>query len=180
MTSTIWINPEWGKWKKSVTGTTNDDFIHIQTESGVRGYRLSDPKATEHILDPKISDKDLGLVVLEALKNSRELSLEEASAIDKNSNQDYENYIQNMMHRFGYKTKNALFRKMRYCDMRCEEGIITIEPWHHERLESWNRDYLTEKDIVKINIDSPPEEIGAALRLAFNNCTGMGAIIDYD
>ena len=64
---------------------------------------------------------------------------------------------------------------MMSCGLACKDGTIIIRPSHHKQLEYWSGEGFTESDYIKLPADSPPEEIGAALRLAFSRCTGMGA-----
>ncbi len=60
---------------------------------------------------------------------------------------------------------------MKNCDIECGDGFITIGPTHHEKLEAWSGDGISEADYVVIPADSPLSKIGAALRLAFSRCT---------
>ncbi|NDL44379.1 contact-dependent growth inhibition system immunity protein, partial [Photorhabdus laumondii] len=43
-------------------------------------------------------------------------------------------------------------------------------PSSHEKLEGWSGDGISVADYVVIPADSSPEEVGAALRLAFSRC----------
>lgn len=85
----------------------------------------------------------------------------------------YEEWIASMKKRFGYKTKKRLFENMKSCSVASVDGIVTISPSHHERLEGWSglrKNF--EESKVRLPLDSPPHEIGSALRLAFGRCTG--------
>lgn len=42
---------------------------------------IGDPTATEYLLKPELSDDELGMAVLNALKQSRFLSLEESTEL---------------------------------------------------------------------------------------------------
>ena len=158
-------------WKSEASASNNGDFVSIQTYSG---YSLSmiDPEAKEHLLSPNASDEELGKAVLDALDQSRFLPIEQARSLRLNVEQNYKNWIEQMKARYGYKTKNALFKKMMSCGIQLDDGIITIRPSLHEKLEGWSGDGIKEEDYVKISADSPPAEIGAALRLAFKRCRG--------
>jgi hypothetical protein len=161
-------------WKPSSTALTNGDFISIEAYSGY-SMLIADPKATEYLLEPEISDKALGDVVLNSLKQSRFLSIEEATELRINGKENYENWVKKIMTKYGYKTKRALFKNMKNCSLDLRNNIILIEPTNHEKLEAWGGDGISESDYVKIPADSPPEAIGKALRLAFSRCTGMGS-----
>jgi hypothetical protein len=159
------------RWKSSAEASNNGDFISIKTYSSY-GLLIADPTATEHLLNPDASDVQLGRAVLDALKQSRFLSVEEEVALRVNAKENYKNWIQKLMHQYGYKTKRALFKTMHSCGIECKNGLVTIRPSHHDKLEGWSGEGFTEEDYVKIPADSPPAQIGAALRLAFSRCTG--------
>ena len=161
-------------WKNYAEALYNGDFVSIKTYSGY-GIAMADPKAPKHLFAPDVSNETLGKAVLESLDQSRALSVEETETLRSKVPENYKDWIQKMMERYGYKTKNALFKKMKNCGIECHEGLITISPSRHEKLDSWSGDGFTEDDHVKIPADSPPAEIGAALRLAFNRCTGLGS-----
>ena len=160
-------------WGSRATAYSNGDFISIETCSG-RGLIMPDPEAPEHLFSPEVSNELLGMGVVEALNHSKFLSIEEAGTLQENTPEYYKNWVRKVMDRYGYKTKNALFRKMRSCGIKCHEDVITICPSHHEKLEAWGTGFITEEDYVKIPADSSSAEIGAALRLAFSRCTGIG------
>jgi len=61
---------------------------------------------------------------------------------------------------------------MKSCGIELDGNIIIIRPSYHEKLEAWGGNGFTEKDYVKIPVDSSLAEIGAGLRLAFSRCTG--------
>lgn len=158
-------------WKPRLSANNNGDFISIQSYSG---YRLAfiDPDAPEYLCDPNVSEEDLGLMIIDALKQSRFLPYQEACALEAKFDQGYyNNWVKNLMSRYGYKTKRALFKNMGNCSVECHKGIITIRPSHHEKLEAWSGQGITEEDYVKVPESSPPAAIGAALRLAFSRCT---------
>lgn len=161
-------------WKATAIARNNGDFIRIKTYSSY-SLEIEDPKAHEYLLKSEASDEELGLAITEALNQSRFLSIEEAKELRANAPENYINWIQKTMSRYGYKTKRALFKNMQSCGISSDEGIITIRPTHHSRLESWDGEGITEANYVKVPADIPPAEIGKALRLAFSRCTGMGA-----
>lgn len=162
------------KWKPLASAKNNGDFISVEAYSGYL-MALADPQATEFLLNPEASDEELGRVTLEALKQSRFLSLEEATELRVNASESYKNWVAKLMAQYGYKTKRALFKTMKNCDIVVHGEIIKIEPTFHEKLEAWDGEGFTEEDYVKVPVDASPEDIGAALRLAFSRCTGMGA-----
>jgi len=89
----------------------------------------------------------------------------------KKTAERYAEWTKDLMARYGYKTKRALFKNMKNCSIAKMSGVITIKPSHHEKLERWTSEKDEFEDVV-IPAESTPAEIGAALRLAFSRCTG--------
>ncbi|EPB0880350.1 contact-dependent growth inhibition system immunity protein [Yersinia enterocolitica] len=151
----------------------NNKFLNINTDSGL-GLMRRDPLFPPHLLPPDADDKSIGEAVFIALSNSRTLSLEESTDffdLEKVKEQ-YVAWIAMLMERYGYKTKRALFKDMKNCSIHCINGVITIVPTRHEKLEAWSGKGIKESDDVVISVNSSPAEIGAALRLALSRCKG--------
>lgn len=157
------------KW---TTAINNGDFILVETWSGYRGPAY-DPDGKQIYLPVDVEDTSLGQAVLEALSVSRVIDVKEIPIFfDYQKRQEiYKKWIESLMSRFGYKTKRALFKNMDECGIEVLDGKITLHPQHHEKLEAWGATENGTKDNVIIPADSSPEEIGAALRLAFARCT---------
>ncbi len=157
-------------WKPRVSAKNNGDFISIQPYSGYRIYFI-DPDAAEYLLDPNVSDENLGVAVMDALKQSRFLSYEDACDLEVKFDQGYYiSWIKNIMNQYVYKTKRALFKNMKNCSIESHDGLITIKPSKHEKLEGWSGNGINKEDYVRIPVNSTFYEIGAALRLAFTRC----------
>ncbi|MGJ8522580.1 Immunity protein CdiI-o11 [Carnimonas sp. R-84981] len=146
----------------------------IETQSGL-GMVAADPLFSPHLLPPDIDNHHLGETILQALSDSRTLNvLEERVAffdLEKGKEQ-YAAWISILMSKYGYKTKRALFKDMKNCGIRCEDGTITISPTRHEKLEGWGRTKGDGIENVVLSIDNSPAEIGAGLRLALSRCKG--------
>ncbi|EPC03024.1 hypothetical protein L861_22200 [Litchfieldella anticariensis FP35 = DSM 16096] len=118
-------------------------------------------------------DEELGEALTDALSKSRTLTLDEYGEFfdyEKGKIQ-YKDWLKTLMERYGYKTERAMFKNMKSCNIESQNGTITIRPSHHEKLEAWSGDGISESDYVVIPADSSPAEVGAALRLAFSRCT---------
>jgi len=159
-------------WEKAASAVNNVDFILVETYSGYSNVYV-DPQGKRIYLEPDVDNLTLGQAVLEALNASRIIPAEEAYDFGDfgwRSNM-YKEWIQSAMNKFGYKTKRALFKNMDNCGIKMLGDKITMHPRHHEKLEAWSATENGDKDNVIIPADSSPEEIGAALRLAFSRCT---------
>ena len=149
----------------------NQDFIYIETHSGYRGT-AADPDGVQILLPPDASNEDLGKATLAALSKSRIIDISEIATffdLDKTM-KNYNNWVADLMNKYGYKTKRALFKNMMSSDIEIRNGVLTIYPTHHEKLEGWGGDGFTDDDNVVLPINSTAEEIGAGLRLAFSRC----------
>ncbi|AWK42761.1 DUF1436 family protein [Photorhabdus laumondii subsp. laumondii] len=149
----------------------NGDFYSVQTYSG-NGLLGADPSGSNYLLQPIVSDQELGKAVLDALSKSRVIPLDKyGDYFDHDVNaEQYKNWITEMMGSYNYRSKRQLFKKMLSCGICMLDGQITIRPSCHEKLEGWSEDGISEADYVIIPADSSPAEVGAALRLAFSRC----------
>ncbi len=156
-----------------VSVSSTKDFLSVDTYSGL-GMVGRDPLFPPNLLPPDTDDQTIGEAVLIALSNSRTLSLEEsADFFDLEKGKErYAAWIAMLMERYGYKTKRALFKDMKRCSIHCLNDVITISPTRHEKLEAWGGTGRGGSDKVILPVNSPPSEIGAALRLALSRCKG--------
>jgi CDI immunity protein len=150
----------------------NDEFFCIETSSG-HARMGRDPQGKQHLLTPDTSDDALGSALLDALAHSRFLKVEEIAAFFdyERCKQQYAEWVNTMMKRYGYKSRRALFKNMKNCGIECQDGQILISPTHYDKLEGWGREKDDGIVDVVIGADKSPQEIGAALRLAFGRCT---------
>lgn len=159
----------------------NDNFICVRTNSGYRGGTDIDPKGKQNFIATDASDEDIGLAVVDALAHSRwvlsanredstyppEVEFDSDLTFKKGMDR-HAVWVEFLMERYSYKTKKALFKSMKNCYIEKKSGYITFKPTYHEKLEAWSG---TGEDVV-IQDTSAVVEIGAALRLALNRCTG--------
>ncbi|TKI02390.1 contact-dependent growth inhibition system immunity protein [Martelella alba] len=155
----------------SACAKINGDFLCIYTTSGL-GLVALDTSSPTYFLEPDAEDSKVGEAVISALSKSRTLSADEYGdffnrEVSKNR---YLTWVAGIMHKYGYKNKQNLFRKMKSSSIQYVHGRITFSPSHHEKLESWSGDGLTDADDVILPASSSPAEIGAGLRLAFERC----------
>ncbi len=148
----------------------NNDFYCIETYSGY-GLLRRDPEVKSHRLTPECSNEVLGITLLNALSASRVVDPDDHDFFDRdNASILLNQWLGEMMNTYSYKTKRALFKNMLSCGVRQLNGMITIRPSVHDRLDGWSGNGIAESDYVIIPDNSTPEEIGAALRLAFSRC----------
>ena len=158
----------------------NKDFICVDTYSGYRGGTNRDPKGKQNLLPADASDITLGEAVLDALAHSRWVlpARREGSSYPEGVEFDmaicdfkvnYPAWVNSLMERYGYKTKQALFKGARHVSIERKNDALTFYPSHHAKLEMWEG--ISEEARVIIPAVSAPEEIGRALRLALSRCT---------
>ncbi|AWK42763.1 DUF1436 family protein [Photorhabdus laumondii subsp. laumondii] len=147
----------------------NGDFYSIISYSGYRSLNL-DLLGGNHMLSPDISDEELGIVILDALSKSRLIDPDDNFFDNEKKAERYKEWVKLLMETYNYCSKRQLFKKMHNCGIQLLDGQITIRPSSHEKLEGWSGDGISVADYVVIPADSSPEEVGAALRLAFSRC----------
>lgn len=165
------FNKEQDYWA-SVFST--DTFLCIDTYSGL-GMTGRDSVFPSIILTPDADGISVGESILKALSDSRSLTNRDERAIffDLEANKEkYNSWVTMLMERFGYKSKRSLFENMKKCGIHCVNGVITISPTRHEKLEGWGRTKGDGIEDVVLPVDSDPAEIGAGLRLALSRCKG--------
>jgi len=150
----------------------NRDFICVETYSG-RGLLARDPQGAQHLLPSDAPDDALGSAVMDALTHSRFLSLEEYRLFfdHKKTQERYAAWVTRLMKQYGYRNKRALFADMKNCAIECRDPTIIIRPTHHEKLEAWSGEGISESDYVVISAGSDPAALGAALRTGLRRCT---------
>jgi hypothetical protein len=167
------IDEDGGRAKqgKQAAAFYNGDFFCVETESG-HGLLRPDPEGAQHLLPADASDESLGAAVLDALRRSRFLPVEEARAFlnHKKGQDDHDARTAALMKRYGYRTKRFLFRNMMQCGIEEIGDSITVSPTCHDRLEEWGRKVSDEFEDVVIPANSHAVEVGTALRLGFTRC----------
>ena len=149
----------------------NQDFIEVKTFSG-NGITTSDPDGIRKLLPLDVSDEELGQVTLLALAKSRIIDVSELGPLINRDNvkKRYDAWVADLMAKYNYKTKRTLFKNMMRCYVEISDGILTISPSWHEKLEAWSGEGISDDDKVVLSVNSTTEEIGAGLRLAFSRC----------
>ncbi|RWR02207.1 hypothetical protein ED28_09385 [[Pantoea] beijingensis] len=151
-----------------------NEFLLIETQSGL-GRTGRDPIFPSRLLPLSAENELVGEQILQALSDSRTLNiLEERVAffdLEKGKEQ-YVAWVAMLMEKYGYKSKKTLFKDMKNCGIHCVNGVITISPTRHEKLEGWGREKGDGIEDVILSTDSSPSEIGAGLRLALSRCKG--------
>lgn len=149
----------------------NRKFMSITTYSGYSSFS-ADPQGKEYRLLANADDRTMGNVVLDTLKYSRILSPKEDFELFSNQKTEerYQRWIAELMAEYGYKSRRALFKEMHSCKIKKLGGNIIISPRWHEKLEMWSISASKGPFPIIIPDSSSPEEIGAALRLAFSRC----------
>ncbi|BBV76750.1 hypothetical protein STW0522RAO56_28040 [Raoultella planticola] len=150
------------------------EFLSVETYSGL-GMTANDPLFPSHLLPVDVDDQCLGETILRAVSNSRTLTeLEDRIAffdLEKGKEQ-YSAWKVMLMEKYGYKTQKALFKDMKKCGIHLINGVITISPTRHEKLEAWGRTKGDGIEDIILSTGSSPAEIGAGLRLALSRCKG--------
>ena len=152
---------------------SNKDFIFVETYSGFWNF-LPDPEGKRYLLSHSSSDSDVGSAIVDAVSVSRQVDPQvdpEFFNVMGRVSPQYAAWVGGLMDEFGYKNKRAMFKDMKSCSVEMVAGSIVIEPSHHEKLEAWSGKGISEDDKVVIPTNSPPDQIGLALRLALSRCT---------
>lgn len=159
--------------KRWACAKMNSEFLCIDTYSGYRSCAL-DPEGKQHLLPIDAPDVAVGEALIDCLGHSRFLRPDELDAFFdyERSTRNYAEWMQRLMHRYGYKTKRALFKEMKNCYIEQREGRIVMQPTRHEKLEGWGRSQGDERLDIEVAAGSSAADVGKALRLALSRSVG--------
>jgi hypothetical protein len=79
-----------------------------------------------------------------------------------------EQWNRKVMKQYGYKTKRAMFGRMKEASLNLLDEKLTIVPTFHSGLDSWPGKPRDQH--IFLPLESSAMEIGAAVRLAFERC----------
>jgi hypothetical protein len=149
----------------------NSRFMNIHTYSG-RGLMAADPTGVCVFYSLDVSDEVLGRSALDALSASRWISMDEYAAYfsPEKLKREGEEWLDSVKRIYGYKTRKSVFTGMAKCSIEDMNGVITIRPSTHEKLEAWSGKGITKDDHVVIPSAPTAEAMGAGVRLALSRC----------
>ena len=148
-------------------------FYCIETWSGY-GLSVQDPQGVSHILPPESDSTALGVALTDAVAHSRIFTLEMAKATDIFGfpliSARYAAWVERLKQTAGLKTRKALFKELRFCEITERDGLLAIVPKHHVKREAWEQ--LASGPVeLTVPAGAPPAEIGDMLKQAFALCT---------
>ncbi|MCO8579475.1 contact-dependent growth inhibition system immunity protein [Burkholderia multivorans] len=160
------------KPKRVASVYRNKDFILIETSSGYTAF-VRDPDGPMHFLDTSADDETLGRCLVDALSNSRFITPQQREEYPlffdfRLVGEQYKKKVEALLVRYGYKTKQSLFKTMILCNARVVDGVLSLGPTRHDKLEAWEG--LGDDEKIVLPFDSSDTEIGAALRVALDRC----------
>ena len=143
-------------------------FISVEPLSGYAIIQREDEGFVIY-LTPDAADEALGQALLETLDRSRYIwpPDPEFSEADRYM-RCYRNWQKDAMRRYGYKTKNALYRNMDWCRAKRSEGKISIAP-HKRGKPAYFTDLPPDQTVV-IPETRDAAAVGAALRTGLDRC----------
>lgn len=145
-------------------------FINIASLSGHRLYRV-DRQAFDCYLESSVDAETLGFWLSKALVASKTYELAEiGNFFDRDVVKAYhDKWATDMIQRYGYKSRRALFKSLMHCSCVKRGGTIEIMPTQKGPGESWvgigdsgAHVFLPESCTVR--------ELGEGLRLAMSRC----------
>jgi hypothetical protein len=147
-----------------------DKYILLESASG---YIVSgpDPAGYRVYLDPDTSSEVLGSEFFRALSGSRILDVdtERDLFLPERVDREYKLWIEELKSRFGYGSRRAALKDVKYCAVRKLHGEIVFMPHEHPEPEMWRR--LDDKAFITIPENATPDQAGAAIRLALSRCS---------
>jgi hypothetical protein len=139
---------------------------------GYGGYYST--KGTEIYCPINCANKELGIALNESLFKSIHLrySKEIEDFLREDGKKNAEEQFQYLQQKYGYKTKNDMYKNMMSCSLDLSDGRLKISPMKRKSPGAWNG-LGDEYDII-VQSDALSDIIGAAVRFAFTRCQGKG------
>jgi hypothetical protein len=122
----------------------------------------------------KCANEDIGVTMKDVLSGNVHLPYSK-EAIDLLLNDEkkyHKEELRFLQKKYGYKTKTAVYRNMHSCSLALDNAELTISPMYRKGTGAWNG--LDERYNIVIQLDTPPELLGACARYAFTRCKGNG------
>ena len=155
----------------NVSIRANERFYFIFVFSGYH-LLIKDNIAPIYCLDKNVNDDILGETVNIALNQCRVINpYESPEFFDSEkvmSNQ--REWIFQLIEKYRFKNKKALFQRMMACNLERNHGVITVTPTLHKKLELWTRDGFTDDDNIILSEAVSNEELGKAVKECMSRC----------
>jgi hypothetical protein len=150
-----------------------DELINVLGDSLVSALKKSrylSSTSEEMIEFTKLEQDGKANVIHEKwLKNNKERLLFERRLIDER----YLQWIENVLRKYNYKNKSAIYKIMQWCSAEMSNNLIIIKSSKHGHIDRWDGTHNDYK--ITISSSSSPEVIGAAVKYSIARCTGKGA-----
>jgi CDI immunity protein len=162
------MRPVQEPFKRTATIYKSDKYILVDPLSGANILKyLEDDDSSRVYLAPDAADEILGRALLAALARSR--YVEEREFFDPDRAMRAEANRQNdIMRRYGYKTKRDVYQKLDWCVAKMSDDKISIQPHRRYKPNFWKT--LPADRTVIIPETRDAAAAGAALRLALDRC----------
>ncbi|MFL7769293.1 contact-dependent growth inhibition system immunity protein [Proteus terrae] len=87
-----------------------------------------------------------------------------------NDEKSYSEWIKKIIKEYDYKNKTTLFKNMNLCSVNVTDGIISIIPYDHLRLDNWIGKSIPNNAIITLKSNCNDEVLGASIKEAFTRC----------
>jgi hypothetical protein len=153
---------------KTASACLNEKVLCLSTTS-TGAMTVNDPDGLELFLSPCTGDVELGEAVRACLELSRLIPNEERKTKFHQTEvvKRYELWKEKMMTLSGVSSKRTLFKRLKLCSISSKDGLIKFCPLSMIKMETWQSIKGAE---VEVPETCSNEELGAALRLAFERC----------
>ncbi len=131
------------------------------------------PGGVELYLPPDPEAAILGAAIREAIAKSckpdwrdykHELSMDNIQA-------RYQQWVADVMMRYGYKTRRAMFKGMKSCGIEHFSGVTVLRPSRHYTLEGWDGEGIPQSHRIGVRDESDDRTLGEAALLTLSRCT---------
>ena len=156
---------------ENISICANERFYFIFVFS-VYHYLVWDNQTPIYCLEKETSDESLGKLVSFSFNQCRVINPYEDDFFynKERMEKDYKKCINELLAKYQFKNKKALFLRMMTCSLRRNHGEILIKPMLHKKLELWTRDGFTDDDNIILPQTASNEELGKAVKEGMSRC----------
>ncbi|HGN0351462.1 TPA: contact-dependent growth inhibition system immunity protein [Proteus mirabilis] len=148
----------------------NNDYYIITTLSK-SGIYLIDFEKGYKVLSKDPFNADLGFFTRNALIQSEILDANSSEYHEMRNNEGlYSEWVKKIIKECNYKNKTTLFKNMNLCNVNVTDGIISIIPYDHLRLDHWIGKSMPNNAIITLKTNCSDEVLGASIKKAFTRC----------
>jgi hypothetical protein len=149
----------------------NEKFLLVQPCAGLR-RTVANHAEPSIFLQRDAAPEEIGEAVLNTLQRYKVLGPDELATFYNLEKLEgaYRLWVQDLLDQYNYPNKKALFKNMKHCHLRLQDGYLAITPTKRRGLEAWVGTGQGGQDEIHITEASGMDVFGRGVLLALKRC----------